>query len=70
MAVAIESHGILAAHRAGLKTIILPKRNQVDLEELPEEVLETLTFKFVESMDQVFPIAVGLKKKKRSKKSS
>ena len=44
---------LLAAHRAGLKTIILPMRNQVDLEELPKEVKEKLTFKFVRTIDEV-----------------
>jgi ATP-dependent Lon protease len=33
----------LAAHRSGLKTIILPKRNEADLEDLPEEVRQTLS---------------------------
>jgi ATP-dependent Lon protease len=44
---------LLAAHRAGLRTIILPMRNEVDLEELPKEVKEKLTFKFVRTIDEV-----------------
>jgi ATP-dependent Lon protease len=44
---------LLAAHRAGLKTVILPMRNEVDLEELPKEVKDKLTFKFVRTIDEV-----------------
>jgi ATP-dependent Lon protease len=44
---------LLAAHRAGLKTIILPMRNEVDLEELPKEVKAKLSFKFVRTIDEV-----------------
>ncbi|MBN2501572.1 MAG: endopeptidase La, partial [Anaerolineales bacterium] len=49
---------VLAAHRAGLKTIILPKRNEADLEDLPEEVLNDIDFHFVETMDEVLSIAL------------
>ncbi len=50
---------ILAAHRAGLKTIILPKQNEPDLEELPEEVLKDIHFKLVETLPEVIQIALG-----------
>jgi ATP-dependent Lon protease len=56
---------ILAAHRAGLKVIIMPKRNEADLEELPEEVLKELEFHFVETMDEVLKIALDTQKPKR-----
>jgi ATP-dependent Lon protease len=49
---------MLAAHRAGLRTIILPKRNEVDLEELPKEIREKLSFKFVRTMDEVLKYAL------------
>lgn len=48
---------VIAAHRAGLKTIILPKDNKKDLEDVPKEVLKDLSFNFVEHMDEVLPIA-------------
>jgi ATP-dependent Lon protease len=51
---------LLAAHRAGLKTIILPMRNEVDLEELPKEVKEKLTFKFVRTIDEVLRYSLEL----------
>ncbi len=49
---------VLAAHRSGLKKVILPKRNEVDLEDIPEEVQESMTFTFVEKVDEVFTAAL------------
>jgi ATP-dependent Lon protease len=49
---------VLAAHRTGLKTVILPKRNENDLEELPEEVRKTMKFIFVETVDEVLQAAL------------
>ncbi len=47
---------VLAAHRAGLKTVILPERNKLDLEEIPRSLMEgpeTMEFRFVKEMSQV-----------------
>jgi ATP-dependent Lon protease len=44
---------VLAAHRAGIKRVIIPERNTVDLEEVPQEVRETLEFVPVTKMDEV-----------------
>ena len=44
----------LAAHRAGLKTVILPERNKRDLDDLPEEVIEAMTFITADRVDAVF----------------
>ncbi|OGF21041.1 endopeptidase La [Candidatus Falkowbacteria bacterium RIFOXYB2_FULL_38_15] len=44
---------VLAAHRAGVKTIILPKDNKKDLEEIPKNIRKDLKFIFVEKMDEV-----------------
>jgi ATP-dependent Lon protease len=44
---------VLGAHRAGIKRIILPERNRVDLEEVPKEILEELDFIFESRMEQV-----------------
>jgi ATP-dependent Lon protease len=49
---------VLAAHRAGLSTVILPKRNERDLEDLPEDVSEAMTFVAVERIDEA--LKVGL----------
>lgn len=50
---------VLAAHRAGLKTVILPKRNEVDLDDLPEDVLKSMNFVFVERVEQVWEAALA-----------
>ncbi len=44
---------VIAAHRAGIKTVILPKDNKKDLEDIPQYVLSDLKFVFVEHMDEV-----------------
>ncbi len=44
----------LAAHRAGIKRIVVPKGNQKDIVEIPNHVLEGLEIVFVENLDQVF----------------
>ena len=49
---------MLAAHRAGLKTIILPKRNALDVEDVPEEIRKTMTFVFAESVNDVLKAAL------------
>jgi ATP-dependent Lon protease len=53
---------VLAAHRAGIKTVILPKENEKDLSEVSQKVLEELDFKFVEHMDEVLEIALAREK--------
>jgi ATP-dependent Lon protease len=49
---------VLAARSAGVKHIILPAKNEKDLDELPENVKEELTFHFVNKMDQVIKLAL------------
>jgi ATP-dependent Lon protease len=49
---------VLAAHRAGLKKVLLPKKNQKDLREIPKKVRKDLEFIFVDRMDQVLPVAL------------
>jgi ATP-dependent Lon protease len=49
---------MLAAHRAGLKTIILPKRNELDLEDVPDEIRKSLSFVFAESVNDVLNAAL------------
>ncbi|HDD54727.1 MAG TPA: endopeptidase La [Chloroflexi bacterium] len=50
---------VLAAYRAGSKTVILPRRNQADLEEdIPQEVLEKIEFIFVENIEEVLEAAL------------
>ena len=49
---------ILAAHRAGLKTVIMPAENEKDLEDIPREVRRDLKFKFAKTMDDVLKLAL------------
>ncbi|MCX7719813.1 MAG: endopeptidase La [Dictyoglomus thermophilum] len=49
---------VLAAHRAGLTAVIMPKENKKDLEEIPEEVKKEITFYFVEHADEVLNLAL------------
>lgn len=49
---------LIAAHRAGIKTVIIPKENKKDLEELPEKVLNDIKVIFVSHLDQVLPVAL------------
>jgi ATP-dependent Lon protease len=55
---------VLAAHRARLKEVILPKRNESDLEDLSEEVLNEIEFHFVETMDEVLDLVLEKPKPK------
>ncbi|MGA3177971.1 MAG: S16 family serine protease, partial [Candidatus Acidiferrum sp.] len=48
----------LAAHRMGLRTIVLPKDNEKDLADIPQEILSSLKMHFVETMDEVLQIAL------------
>ena len=49
---------VLAAHRAGIKRIVMPERNKPDLEEVPQEVRDTLEFICVSKMDEVLEAAL------------
>ena len=59
---------VLAAKRMGIKTVIIPKRNKKDLEELPKYVKEGMKFILVESMDQVLRHIFSKTKTKTDKK--
>lgn len=49
---------VIAAHRAGIKDVILPKANKKDLEDIPKAVNKDVTFHFVEHMDEVLKVAI------------
>jgi ATP-dependent Lon protease len=51
---------VIAAHRAGVEKIILPKKNERDLKEVPEDVRASLQFHFVETASQLFEVALNL----------
>jgi ATP-dependent Lon protease len=58
---------VLAAHRNGLRTVILPKRNEQDLDDVPEEIKKSMKFVFVETVDDVIKSALEKTAKKTSK---
>jgi ATP-dependent Lon protease len=49
---------VIAAHRSDLKTVILPRRNEADLEDLPDEVRQAIQFVFVDTVDEVLDSAL------------
>jgi ATP-dependent Lon protease len=49
----------MAAHRAGIKTIIVPKRNQKDMVDIPKKIQRDLKFIFVDRMDDVLPLVLA-----------
>ena len=44
---------VLAAHRSGLRTVILPHRNEQDLDDVPDEIKQSMKFIFVDTVDEV-----------------
>ena len=57
---------ILAAQRAGITTVILPSRNEADLEDVPEELRKGMTFVPVDRVEQVWEAAMGLRLDERA----
>jgi ATP-dependent Lon protease len=49
---------VLAAHRAGLDTVILPRRNEYDLDDIPDEVRASMTFVFVDQVSAALDAAL------------
>jgi ATP-dependent Lon protease len=54
---------LMAAHRAGIQTVIVPRDNEKDMSEVPANVQQELTIKFVEIMDEVLDLALEHKVK-------
>jgi ATP-dependent Lon protease len=61
---------VLAAHRAGLDTVILPRRNEADLEDVPEDVRKEIEFVLVETVDDVLAAALPLDDDRRKEQSA
>lgn len=61
---------VTAAHRSGVRTIILPDHNRKDLEDIPEHILKDLSIHFAKEMMDVIDVALpGINGKKRGKKT-
>ncbi len=50
---------VLGAKRAGIKKVVLPRRNEIDLDDVPKEVRDTMQFSFVDELSEVFANALG-----------
>ena len=50
---------VLAAHRAGIRRVLIPERNRHDLEEMPRELLQEVKITLISSMDQVLPLVLA-----------
>jgi len=62
---------VTAAHRSGIKTIILPDHNRKDLEDIPEHIKKDLGFHFAKEMMDVIDVALpGLNGRKKTTKKS
>jgi len=63
---------VIAAHRFGLKTVILPIRNEADLEDLPDQVQEEIDFVFADTIEDVIKAALEpeVRRKKKNKKGT
>ena len=49
---------VLAAHRAGITTVLLPERNKRDLEEIPQETRKALTIQWISDVDELLKKAI------------
>ncbi len=59
---------VIAAHRVGIREVILPIDNKIDVDELPEEIRKDMTFHYAETYDDVNKIVFMKEKKKAAKK--
>lgn len=60
---------VLAAHRSGITTVILPKQNQQDVNDVPDEIRKSMKFVYVDSVDEVIKAALEKAKKTPKKKA-
>jgi ATP-dependent Lon protease len=61
---------ILAAHRAGITTVIVPTQNRKDMVDVPKKVQREMKIVFADKMDDVLRTALIISKKKKSKSAS
>jgi len=57
---------VLAAHRMGLKEVILPRRNEKDIDDVPQSIRDSMTFHFASSVEDVLQYALEPAKKSKS----
>ena len=61
---------ILAAHRNGLKTVIMPRGNEQDLDDVPDEIKQSMKFIFVDTVDDVLDAALDTNHASKKKKQA
>ncbi|MEK7657147.1 MAG: endopeptidase La [Elusimicrobiota bacterium] len=61
---------VLAAHRQGIKTVLFPKTNAKDLEEIPKEVLAELEMRAVDSLEEVFAFSLAPERERPKRRAS
>jgi ATP-dependent Lon protease len=61
---------VLAAHRSGLRTIVLPRRNEQDLDDVPDEIKQTMKFILVDTVDDVIESSLEPSKDRKSAKKA
>ncbi len=61
---------ILAAHRAGLKTVILPRRNEMDLEDIPVEIRQAIQFKFANHVSDILEVVFSFSEERVKEESA
>jgi ATP-dependent Lon protease len=59
---------VLAAHRAGIKRVILPDKNKKDMPDVPDEIRAEMTFYFCSRMEEVLELALGVENLNKVKK--
>ena len=50
---------VLAAHRAGITEVVLPRRNEIDIDDIPDNVLDTVSIHIADTIDDVLAIALA-----------
>jgi ATP-dependent Lon protease len=60
---------VLAAHRVGIKTVIIPKRNEKDLDDVPEEVRTSMRFVLADCVEQVFEAALRDSQRRKTRRA-
>jgi len=58
---------VLAANRAGIKTVVLPTRNKPDTQDIPQNVRKQMKFHFIDCMEELIPLVLTGKSKGKSK---
>ena len=51
---------VLAAHRAGVRTVLLPAKNRKDVPEIPDTILADITIEYCETLSDVLKLALGI----------